>query len=406
MQYFRLNPHLIQQLACEFIEVINAVTMGITDWFWGTSSETKDPVNDLDPSLRSFLEKESPKAHTSVPKEKPSWLSQAERQSGLPPSDPSPSPPQPTAAEDDDDKPKVPPESLFQDGRYAHIWKNYKPLAQIEEAGKTTSDKLHEIHDVHAARRTSTAQAARENCVEYEAAYTDCLSSTTWNSKMFMCTTEQRALSRCVDMQVRFLKALGYMGAVGDREAEERAQMHADRLFQRMIEQEKAREEARKEGREPPSFEPILSPASVSAAMGAAPARQLRQGGSEAKAEDAFDPSDIPAKYHAAFYEETKDKSPEEAQIWKESLKQEIKHRTEYAIKYKAAMELEKEQRQKRFDRGAPTIGDRMKRWWGWDNRVWVVEGVDEEPTEVLKKKREEAAKARREVQTERGREG
>lgn len=375
--------------------------MGIADWFWGTSSKSKDPVKDLDPSLRDFLEKESPKSHSSTPKEIPSWLSQAEKQSGLPPSDPFPAPPQPQPADSPHaDKPKVPPESVFQDGRYAHLWKTYKPLHEIEEKSKTTSDRLHDIHDIHSARKASTSQAARENCVEYEAAYLDCLSTTTWNSKMFMCTTEQRALSRCVDMQVRFLKALGYMGAVGDKEAEERVQMHSDRLYQKMIAQEKARDEARKEGLEPPSFEPILSPASVHAAM-----EPRKQAPADASI-DPFDPSDIPPKYHPAFYEETKNKSPEEAQIWKESLKQEIKHRTEYAIKYKEAMELEQEQRQRRFDRGRPTIGDRMKRWWGWDHRVWVVEGVDDEPPDVQRKWKEEAARARAEAERETGREG
>lgn len=347
--------------------------MAITDWFWGTKSSS-DPVDNLDPSLREFLEKESPKPHPAPPKEKASWFSRAEAQTSPPPPTPEPK------SEPDPDKPKVPKQSLFQDGRYAHIWKGYRPLAELEEAGKDTNEKLRDIHDLHTARKTSAGHAARENCVEYEKAYYDCLGSTTWNSKMFMCTTENRALSRCVDMQIRFLKALGYLSVVGAPELEERVQMQADSLYKRMIDQEKMREEARKEGREPPPFEPILSPSSVSAAVAAGRPGIAPQTQEEARPVDPFDPSDIPRRYHKKFLEETKGKSPEEAYMWKESVKQELKTKTVYAVQYKEAMAIEKEQRAKRFEKGNPTIGDRLKRWGGWDDSEILVKGVDDIP--------------------------
>ena len=150
--------------------------------------------------------------------------------------------------------------------------------------------------------------------------------------------------------------------------------MHADRLYQRMIEQEKIREEARKAGREPPAFDPILSPKSISAAMAVST--------KSTTAVDAFDPSDIPQAYREKFLKDTKDKSPEEAALWKESLKQELKQRSEYTLKYKAALDLEKEQRAKRFERGAPTVGDRMKRMFGWDHAELVVTGVNDRPND------------------------
>ena len=350
--------------------------MGLSSWIWNlsssSSSSSSDPVKGLDPSLREFLEKESPKPHSPpTSKETTSWLKEVESQ--IPQSSsPTPSPNQ--SAEATEDKPVVPPQSLFPDGRYAHIWKHYKPLHEVEDASKTTQDRLHDIYDIHHERKSSTATAARENCVFYELAYQDCLNSTSWNSKLFMCTTENRALSRCVDMQVKFLKALGYMSVIGSgrTEDEERIQMHADRLYQRMIEQEKLREEARKAGREPPVFEPVLSPKSINAAM-AASAESTR-------AVDAFDPSDIPQAYHEKFLKDTKDKSPEEAALWKEGLKQELKHRSEYALKYKEALDLEKEERAKRFECGTPTVGDRMKRMLGWDHVELVVTGVNDLP--------------------------
>jgi len=350
--------------------------MGLSSWIWSpssssSSSSSSDPVKRLDPSLREFLEKESPKPHTSPPaKEETSWLKEAE--SKIPQSS-SPAP-STQSAEVAEDKPAVPPESLFPDGRYAHIWKHYKPLHEVEDATKTTQDRLHDIYDVHHARKSSTATAARENCVFYELAYQDCLSSTSWNSKLFMCTTENRALSRCVDMQMKFLKALGYMSVVGTGsvEDEERIQMHADRLYQRMIEQEKLREEARKAGREPPPFEPVLSPKNINAAMAASTESPA--------AVDPFDPSDIPHAYHEKFVKDIKGKSSEEATLWKASLKQELKQRSEYARKYKEALDLEKEQRAQRFERGAPTIGDRLKRMLGWDHAELIVVGVNDPP--------------------------
>jgi hypothetical protein len=359
--------------------------MGVADWLWGDKSSSTDPIKDLDPSLREFLEKETPKPQTQTqkPKEKPSWLSRVEPQAPQ-----QQAPPPPAQALPHPDTPTVPKESLFQDGRYAHLWKSYRPLSEQEEAGKDTTEKMRDIHELHTVRKTSAAHAARENCVEYEKAYYDCLGTTTWNSKLFMCTPENRALSRCIDMQVKFLKALGYMGIVGDPNQEERIQMHADKLYQRMLEQEKAREEARKEGREPPPFEPILTPSTVSAAM-ASPVGQasVSQTPDGAPLVDPFDPSDLPQHRQKQFLAETKGKSPEEALLWKESVKGEFKHKTQYAVQYKEALAIEKEQRAERFQKGIPTIGDRLKRWGGWDSTEVLVKGVDDTPPELPEKR-------------------
>ncbi|KAL8965101.1 MAG: hypothetical protein Q9197_006675, partial [Variospora fuerteventurae] len=115
-------------------------------WFGDNNSPQNandDPLRSLDPSLREFLHKESPAKYEA--------------------STPSPPPPQPqhrpttqakpsstsTAEEEKSDtptpRPSVPSESLFPDGRYAHLWKTYKPRAEVENALKSDQEKLMDL---------------------------------------------------------------------------------------------------------------------------------------------------------------------------------------------------------------------------------------------------------------------
>ena len=54
-----------------------------------------------------------------------------------------------------------------------------------------------------------------------------------------MCRTESKALDRCISMNTRFLKTLGYLSSLErSREEQEAVQMHADRLYVGMLERE------------------------------------------------------------------------------------------------------------------------------------------------------------------------
>ena len=125
-------------------------------WLWGSSS---DDANKLDPSLREFLKKEAPTGPkptlpTAPPKEKPV--------------EPSPTAVPPVQAPTQPEKPFVPPQSQFQDGRYAHLWKDYRPYNEMMDAGKNEQDKLRDLVDAYNGRSATVGQIAMENCaIEY-----------------------------------------------------------------------------------------------------------------------------------------------------------------------------------------------------------------------------------------------
>ncbi|KAI4166819.1 MAG: hypothetical protein LQ343_007720 [Gyalolechia ehrenbergii] len=233
--------------------------MGLFSGWLGNSnpdSNTKnDPLRDLDPSLREFLEKESPVKYETSP----------------PPPPPAPQIEPSTAAQTStgtsaENTPSVPPESLFQDGRYAHLWKTYKPRAEVENTYKSEQEKLMDLLEGYQSRKARIGKAALENCAEEQEAMSDCYRNGSWKSKMTMCRPENKAFERCYTMQARFLKALGYLSAY-DRPAEidERIQMHADTLYHRMLAQEAAVAEAKASDAPIPSFAPLIpAPASSS----------------------------------------------------------------------------------------------------------------------------------------------
>ncbi|KAL8857223.1 MAG: hypothetical protein Q9178_006148 [Gyalolechia marmorata] len=227
-------------------------------WFSGwfgsndshATSSNNDPLRDLDPTLRDFLEKESPvKYQTSAPLPRP-------------PPQPAPVPiseQSPTNDTTSPTAPAVPPESLYQDGRYAHLWSSYKSRGEVEAASKSDQEKLMDVLEAYKSRKAMIGKAALENCAFEQAAMSDCYINGSWKSRMTMCRAENGAFSRCYTMQARFLKALGYLSAY-DRppEIDERIQMHADKLYHRMLDQENAIEEAKKSNLPIPEFPPLV----------------------------------------------------------------------------------------------------------------------------------------------------
>ncbi|KAJ4394070.1 hypothetical protein N0V93_003287 [Gnomoniopsis smithogilvyi] len=218
-------------------------------WF---GEKSDDPLGKLDPNVRKFLEKESPvkfnkaqEGAAAAAKQQQQVEAQAQAEAAA------------KAVKDDPNA--VPPQSLYQDGRYAHLWKTYRPQAEIENETKTDQEKLHDVLDAFKSRKNAIGAAAMENCAEEQMDWSNCMRSGTLKARMFMCRDEVRKFEKCYNMQTRLLKALGYLNAL-DRspETDERIQLHADKLYHQMIEQEEAIAQAQKEGKTVPKFEPVI----------------------------------------------------------------------------------------------------------------------------------------------------
>ena len=169
-------------------------------WPWGSTDDEKsqDPMRDLDPSLRDFLKKESPVKYRSSnppstehaappPQKQPELASKARTTSAQ-------------HSEQKDER-KVPPESLFQDGRYAHIWKHYRPQAEIENENKSDQEKIMDIIDGFKHRKTEIGKAALESCALEQWEVSECMRNGGLKDRMTMCRTENRRFDRCYTMQ-------------------------------------------------------------------------------------------------------------------------------------------------------------------------------------------------------------
>lgn len=164
-------------------------------WFWGSNSD--DPTKKLDPSLREYLEKEAPAKYT--PTTDISSLSDSQKDAVSSKSATSDAP--------DASQPKPPPPSLFPDGRYAHLWKTYKPLSETE--GSSVTSGAERVIEQFKQRKDTVHRAAMENCALENEALTLCFQTGDWKKKlkahMTMCSEENGKFSRCYTTQaVRF----------------------------------------------------------------------------------------------------------------------------------------------------------------------------------------------------------
>ena len=175
-------------------------------WLWGSNndaSSTKsdgDPLRDLDPSLREFLEKESPLKYKA---------SQATSQAAT-----SPSPASHTAdtqsqsttsagstSHTDLSSSTASPPTLFSDGRYSHLWSTYKSISEVENAAKTDQEKLLDVLNAFKERKAEIGRAAVENCALEQTAVSDCFRTGSWKARMTMCRAPSREFERCYTMQ-------------------------------------------------------------------------------------------------------------------------------------------------------------------------------------------------------------
>ncbi|KAI2622571.1 hypothetical protein GGR54DRAFT_599061 [Hypoxylon sp. NC1633] len=233
--------------------------MGWWDSLWASSSNGDDPLRKLDPKLREFLERESPVKYSATQQQEEEKKRKEESEAAAA-----------AAAEkhrqEERSKSAVPTQSQFQDGRYANLWKTYRPLAEIEAETKSEHEKLMDVLEGYKDRRSQIGKAALENCALEQVDWRECMTNPSFAERMTMCRTQVRKFEKCYMTQTRLLKALGYLSTY-DRspEDEEEIQMHADMLYHRMLEQEAEVAAARQEGRPIPTFPPVITKAPAAA---------------------------------------------------------------------------------------------------------------------------------------------
>lgn len=223
-------------------------------WLWGGRNNQSDPAKSLDDDLKQFLNEQQPRPY--VPADPPPTAE--EKITTIPQSSEQAVPPSNESLEEK----ALPRESLFQDGRYKHIWKTYVPQNEITIA---TSTPVERVLEAKKERRQSIHKAALENCAFEEDIQQNCFKGGSWADKMkgrmTMCHEETKAFNRCYTLQAKFLQALGYMtSATSSDEHEEKIQMHADRLYHRMMDYEAAVDEATRNNQPIPPLSSLFNP--------------------------------------------------------------------------------------------------------------------------------------------------
>lgn len=343
-------------------------------WFWGTSNQ-EDPTKNLAPELQDYLKKETPSAYTtSVNPSKDIPASQS----------PFPSTPQThntqqpkSDSSTTEDVPAVPAASLYQDGRYAHLWKTYKPLSEIEATMPMQSAQR--VVEQFKQRKDSVHLAAMENCALEHEALTHCFSKGDWwsmvKARATMCSDENRKFSRCYTTQAvclpfltssvsdfqketevltavkKFLQALGYAGSFEyDEEKEERIQLHADKLYHQMIDYEKQVAEARAAGTEPPPITSLFNPTAKPVSLSDDNDNTLVPGGEQ-----------LPEGYQLS--KPLEKLSPHERELEIQSIKAEIEQKKKYSQEAAPFVKTQQESREKRQETATKWFGETIGKW-------------------------------------------
>ena len=349
-------------------------------WFpvWGR----EDPLKEIDPSLRQFLDKESPKqykAEQEVQQQNSSggWAVPTFRSIfGFGTEEKKPVAAQPSSDFQSQDnpprpsEPSLPAESLYQDGRYAHIWKTYRPKVEIEQAAKSDQEKLEDIVGAFKERNAELGRAAMENCAGEQMAVHKCFSTGSWSSRMTMCRAENRELEKCIGLQTRFLRALGYL-TLYDRSPEEseKIQMHADKLYHKLLEQEKQLDEAKNKGVPTPAFAPLVKVRGEKPQTGST--SEVARTEENVKDEE-YQTQRAPIKFESMprnlqeKYEEEHLKGLEGPArvLAKQELEQHLAWQAELVNRFGIRYMEEYKERQERRAKGEERFGDRVKRWF------------------------------------------
>lgn len=338
-------------------------------WIWGSGKDPDDATSKLDPALRDFLNTQTPKEQKYSPAQ--SHGSDPARSVNSPSSAPNEYRPQVGldargADAKHEDRPAVPRESLYQDGRYAHLWKNYRPPEEVAAASLPEQDRMSAVLEGFKDRKAAIGRAAVENCVLEQIAQKECFSSGSWTRLASMCRAEGRAFNRCYEMQSRFLKALGYLSQPRGAEEDERIQMHADKLYHEMLARERMAEELQEDARgrtQTPS--PLIRPDETTKALGEDSAwARMRQSAAErgeTVSLGSYSPTD-----QQRIMDKIKDMSEHEKAMELQLLAAEARVSRHLADQLREAAEDEKKQRAERRERRTATFGDAVKDMTGW----------------------------------------
>ncbi|KAL7620306.1 hypothetical protein AAE478_009299 [Parahypoxylon ruwenzoriense] len=324
--------------------------MGWWDSLWPSSSSNDDPLRKLDPKLREFLARESPvKYGTAQEKEEKTKKASApaaeeeQQQRGK-------------GEDQEKNKPLVPRESQFQDGRYAHLWKTYRPLAEIEAETKSDHEKLMDVLEGYKERRNQIGKAALENCALEQVNWRDCMTNPTLGERMTLCRDQIKKFERCYMTQTRLLKALGYLSTY-DRspEVEEDIQMHADTLYHRMMAQEAEIAAARDAGLPVPKFPPLIprapAPAPTAGEQIQQPKQQQQQHGEE---------EELTQEQLGVLKAKLKKVAEEDRVAEEEALRAEWRAKAEIAARVEGLWSQQERDRQARKERGEETMWDKV----------------------------------------------
>jgi hypothetical protein len=360
--------------------------------------------------LRAFLEKESPVKYTSTEDftaNKPSTPPPASKSTTAAAAARIPAHQQQhrtdsncdsDATSDHNASAKVP--TLFpEDNRYAHLWKTYKPLAELTAASASPQEKLSDVLSGYQERKASIGRAALENCADEQWAQNECWRGGTWKQRATLCRDEVRRLERCYVMNARFLKALGYL-SVWDRpaEEEERIQMHADKLYHDMLHRERVEEEARRWGSEavvPQSGDSQSAAAAAAAAATAAAAANpapvtttttttaisttstgsgmgMERSGTNSGSGSGEEPVTLPAiaanlppKIRDKFRDRLKKLGPLERAVEEQAIAREIQAAVDVSKSVEQVMRSNAEEKARRVESGQATVGDRIGSLFG-----------------------------------------
>ncbi|KAI0976576.1 hypothetical protein F4678DRAFT_413796 [Xylaria arbuscula] len=318
--------------------------MGWWDSLWASNSSADDPLRKLDPKLREFLEKESPvkynnSSNTPQPQasQKPSYSTSV-----------LPQPESASESRSSGSQPVVPKESQFQDGRYADLWKSYRPLAEVEAETKSDHEKLMDVLEGYKERKSQIGRAALENCALEQVDWRTCMSNPSWDERLTMCRQQVKKFEKCYMTQTRLLKALGYLSTFDQSpQVEEDIQMHADALYHRMLTQEAEIEAAKKEGRPIPKFAPLAPRPMVSAGVAEPELTPEQQETLKARLENVAE----------------EDRAAEE-----EAIKGEMRAKAEVASKVQGLWQQQELERQIRKQKGEETMWDKVAGAFGGSN--------------------------------------
>lgn len=392
--------------------------MGWLSGLWGSSSSS-GAVDTLDSDLRDFLEKGNQQ-------QTPSTTSSAPSNSRTAPSrSPAPSSESTTATQDDrsywddyrfgskaDDKFKadieararrdistlntkpsqpvpssqtssdIPKESLYQDGRYADLWKTYVPTSSMD-APSNDQEMIGRLADTIRDAKKAIDKSAAENCIDEKFAVVECGDRGAWAGRFMMCRTERKQLNRCLEMQQKFLRALGYQSLytragrgqlmqptkLDERGVEverswddlrgleqlEKIQLHADKLYREMVAREKEMMEAKERGEDYASpSQPVMAKERVDG-LRAQTGMNLKE-----------IMEHMPEKPKAQLTKRLESLNGEQLALEERVIESELKDRAEGQVILAMAMKEERRARLQRKREGRETVGDKLKHMGGW----------------------------------------